>query len=377
MPVHATRPRHRPLTIIVALALAAMLTLAVAASAGAKTVWLCKPGAKNNPCEISRTATVQNEDGTTSVERSPGVKHPKIDCFYVYPTVSGQKTAIADRTVDPEIRAIAEQQASRFSSVCRVFAPMYRQLTLAGISTKTPTPAESKLGPADVLAAWKEYLAKYNHGRGVVFVGHSQGAFVLKQMLADQVDPNSRLRKKLVSALLIGGNVTVKKGKDVGGQFKHIRACRSAKQTGCVIAYSMFDTQPPANASFGRASAGFGGTAGSSLEVLCTNPANLAGGKGSLKPYARSVAFPGALAIGINIVPDVPTPWASSPKQYTAQCRNAQGAQWLNVTHRPSDPRPAVKALIGAAWGLHLFDVNLAWGNLVDDVRAEAKAFAR
>ena len=50
-----------------------------------------------------------------------------------------------------------------------------------------------------------------------------------------------------MSALLLGGNVTVKKGKDVGGDFKHVRACRANRQIGCVVAFSTFKAQPPAN----------------------------------------------------------------------------------------------------------------------------------
>ena len=47
---------------------------------------------------------------------------PKVDCFYVYPTVSEQVGINADKTVDPAQTAIAEAQASRFSGNCRVYA---------------------------------------------------------------------------------------------------------------------------------------------------------------------------------------------------------------------------------------------------------------
>jgi hypothetical protein len=47
------------------------------------------------------------------------------------------------------------------------------------------------------------------------------------------------------------------------------------------------------------------------------------------------------------------------------------------VTPEPGDPRPIVTERIGPDWGLHLYDVNLALGNLVDVVRRQAKAYAR
>ena len=52
--------------------------------------------------------------------------------------------------------------------------------------------------------------------------------------------------------MLLGGNVLVKKGKDTGGDFKKIPACRSRTQTGCVIAFSTFNEAPPVDAIFGR-----------------------------------------------------------------------------------------------------------------------------
>ena len=56
-----------------------------------------------------------------------------MDCFYVYLTVSDQQTLLATKAKDPEIRSIALYQAARYSQHCRVFAPVYRQVTLAGL----------------------------------------------------------------------------------------------------------------------------------------------------------------------------------------------------------------------------------------------------
>ena len=46
----------------------------------------------------------------TGVIHPEAVKHPSVDCFYVYPTVSGQKTTLANFKVDPVERSIAHQQ---------------------------------------------------------------------------------------------------------------------------------------------------------------------------------------------------------------------------------------------------------------------------
>ena len=337
------------------------------------TVWLCRPGMADDPCTPGLATTTTTPTGRVLGVGTPAsVAHPAIDCFYVYPTVSDQKTGNADLTVDPTERSIALYQAARFSSLCRVFAPMYRQVTISGIDGAVSA-TESAIAYDGVLDAWHTYLERYNHGRGVVLIGHSQGSFILRKLITSQIDPKPALRQLLVSAVLPGGNVTVKKGSDIGGDFRHIPACHSASQVGCVIAYSTFDAVPPAGSLFGR-------TTAPGLQVLCTNPASLAGGTGILDPVFPSQPFaPGSsIAAGIALldykVPAVTTPWVSVPGAYSAQCSSAGGADVLEVT--PRNGAPVIHPSPTPGWGLHLVDVNLALGNLVGVVHSEALAYA-
>jgi pimeloyl-ACP methyl ester carboxylesterase len=165
------------------------------------------------------------------------------------------------------------------------------------------------LAYGDVLSAWQDYLAHYNDGRGVVLIGHSQGTGMLTQLITSEIDPNPDVRALLVSALLIGGNVTVAAGQDVGGDFQNIPACRSAGETGCVVAYSAFNEPPPADSAFGRVGAGprGGEQTDGNLEVLCVNPASLSGGTGPLEPYYSTTPLPGALGELVGAVPSAPT----------------------------------------------------------------------
>jgi pimeloyl-ACP methyl ester carboxylesterase len=349
-----------------------------AADATARTVWLCKAGQAGNPCARSLTATVVKADGSQSIERSRRARRTRIDCFYVYPTVSGQDRVNATKTAEPEQKFVAEQQAGRFSQVCRPFAPVYRQLTLRAIGGRI-TAAAAQRAYGDVRSAWRDYLRNHNRGRGVVLIGHSQGTYILRQLIKDEIDRRPKVRRRLVSALLLGGNVLVQKGRDSGGDFRNIRACRAARQTGCVIAYSAFYGTPPADARFGRAVSRYGVAADPAThEVLCTNPAALRGGSATLDPYFATAPFPGPLGAVIDKPPvSVSTGWVSMPGRYRASCRREAGATWLGVTPEPGDPRPAVTERIGPEWGLHLYDVNLALGNLVEVARRQAKAYAR
>jgi hypothetical protein len=347
----------------------------VARTDAAGTVWLCRPGLADDPCAGNLDATSVAADGSTVLRAARPAPSPRFDCFYVYPTVSLQHTDNANLRVQPAEAAAAVAQAARFSQVCDVWAPMYRQRTeeslLEGLG-KDPT--ADAIAYASVLSGWKDYLAHFNDGRPVIFIGHSQGAAMLIRLLSSQVDPDPSVRKHLVSAIILGGNVQVPTGKDVGGSFQNIPACLSAGQTGCVIAYSSFPQEPPSNSDFGRPGQGVslqsGQTQSTGVQVLCTNPANLAGGSGALDPYFPTPGTTGAST-------DVTTPWVEYPDLYTAQCQSSGGATWLQIDDiaGSSDRRPQVTEILGPQWGFHLEDVNLALGNLVQIVSEEEAAY--
>ena len=210
------------------------LALVGAGSASAakdNTVWLCKPGLADNPCKPGfETTTISPTGEVLGVDDAQGRRKPKVDCFYVYPTVSDDQTPNSDLSIDPEERSIALYQAARYSQHCRVFAPMYRQITLPALFGGEPSPTrQAELAYDDVRQRLEDYLAKYNDGRGVILIGHSQGTYVLRQLIHDQVDPKPGVRKRLVSAILLGGNVVVDEGGDVGGDFKHVPRLRAAE----------------------------------------------------------------------------------------------------------------------------------------------------
>src|SRR5262249_24785748 len=183
------------------------------------------------------------------------------------PTVSLQHRGNSTLKIEVEETDVARLQASWFSPICRVFAPMYRQVT--AFSDKS---SSSDLAYGDVRDAWRDYLAHDNHGRGVVLLGHSQGSFVLKRLIREEIENKPAVLKLLVSAVLVGGNVVVGKN----GDFQHVPPCASKTQTGCVVAWSTWDKAPPKNASF--ESVGNPAT----QHVLCVNPA--APGSGAATP---------------------------------------------------------------------------------------------
>lgn len=359
---------------LVAVAPSAAATGAIRATSS--TVWLCRPGQAADPCAFGSAATAVAANGDTSIPVPVTAPRAKaFDCFYVYPTSSPEQSNNSNLTVQPAETVVAQAQASQFSQVCNVWAPMYRQATLKALQTGAAIqPSVIATAYGSLLSAWRDYLAHDNHGRPVIFIGHSQGAAMLIKLLEAQVDPTPSVRKRMVSAIILGGNVQVPIGRTVGGSFRHIPTCAKASETGCVIAYSSFGTPPPSTSLFGRPGQGVslqsGQTQRTGQQVACVNPATFSSKAGSLQPYFVSGPTP------VRHV-TITTSWVTYPDLYTAQCEYSGGASWLQVdtTGLSGDPRPTVSATLGPNWGYHIDDVNLALGNLVADVATEEAAY--
>ena len=115
-----------------------------------------------------------------------------------------------------EEKLAAEAQFARFASVCRPFAPIYRQMTLGARSPLIRPAANitqaAMLAYRDVLAAWRNYLATRNHGRPFVLIGHSQGSLMLQQLIAREIENNPAVARRMKLAIIPGFNVLVPAG---------------------------------------------------------------------------------------------------------------------------------------------------------------------
>jgi hypothetical protein len=341
--------------------------------------WLCHPAnAGENYCDRDLTTTLVNQDGSTGDEPHVPAEDPTVDCFYVYPTISNDPGLNADLEPDEsgEIRALLNQ-AARLTSVCEVYAPVYRQLTLGsllqrfgGQSDEAAYAEARELAYADVLDAFRHYLANDNDGRGVILIGHSQGAGVLNRLLQEEFDGVPALTDRLVAAYLLGTSFAVPEGAVVGGDLREIPLCETDAQTGCVVTYASYPASlpPPDDALFGAVD-----TEGQ--VAACTNPAALAGGPATLTPYFTAEESVGVLDDGIT----VDTPWVGLRGVLTGECVERNGYDILEVTvdDDPTDERDRVlSGGLPPNWGLHLADVNLAMGDVVALAASQAEAFA-
>ena len=344
--------------------------------------WLCRPGNDPDECAADLDATELLPDGSESVVKHVLAKTPEVDCFYVYPTVkltsAGPMTDFSniDITLDPLL-----SQGARFNEVCRVYAPLYRQLGVVPGMGGAPMVSDTTsfdLGLEDVRDAFKYYLSHLNKGRKFVLLGHSQGTGMLTAMMQMDVDTDDAVRGQMLSALLIGGGVGVPDGADVGGTFQNIPLCRQPGQLGCVIAYNSFSKEipPTMGTTFARAPK-------DGQSNACTEPAQLAGREGQRYKgsYVRIARVNAALAPeGVDKLPaDITTPFVVYRDVFRGECKNENGFSWLEISLEfpaddPRPPPPYRSTLIEKALGLHLMDYNLELDDLIEAVRLQIEA---
>ena len=342
--------------------------------------WLCRGDVDDDPCDDDLDATIVNADGTTRVERFEPADpaDTDVDCFYVYPTISNDQAVNSD--MEPQANEeimVVRLQAARLGQVCRVFAPVYRQVSLTNLIarvTGAPLPPGDganarEVAYGDVLDAFRHFVANDSApDRGIVVIGHSQGSGHLTRLLAEEVQDDPALRDRLVSALLIGSGVEHPDGDD-------IPVCVERDDTGCIVTYASFRSTapPPSNSFFGRTIAS--GTA------ACTHPALRDGDV--LHPYLpstnRSLIGGGDDPIEWASGVTVDTPFVSLPDLVSARCVDDGTFGFLEITVHgdPADPRvDDIRGDLTPEWGLHLVDVQLGMGDLVDLVADQAAAFA-
>lgn len=341
--------------------------------------WLCKPG-RSDACGKPLPTTALNPAGYGSPGQSTIASDPPVDCFYIYPTVSNDRGLNSDLKASEEVGAVRSQFA-RFASVCRTYAPLYRQMTLSAVAaaaTGGDVTIPAAIAYADVAAAWRDYLARYNKGRRFVLIGHSQGSLMLQQLIRQEID-GKPIARQMIRAIIPGFNVLVPQGRLAGGTFKTTPLCSSARQTGCVMTWVSFREKnaPPQGAMFGYAPM-------PGMTVGCTNPAKPGStGWEELDSYwnaQSAVAVPGGPIAWSSEGPP-PTPYLRTEGLLSARCVNDGPRGYLSVRTNadPSDKRTdrvggevGMLGLFLPGWGMHLADMSIAQGDLLREIGALA-----
>jgi hypothetical protein len=331
-------------------------------------MWLCRPDLPNSPCRADLTTTELLPDGSRAIVPHAAAAAPKVDCFYVYPTVDmslfpGNDTKFTDLSA---IEKATIAQAARFDEVCSLYVPLYRQISV-GTYIASADSRERRLEVAfsDILDAFEHYMGQYNHGRKVVLLGHSQGADMVVRLLKKLFDHDATMRDRLLVAMPIGvGNIEVPHGQTVGATFDTIPICTSPDETGCVVAYRSYeDGTPPSPPKRDLPKPG--------NDTVCVNPA--ASGSDALPHYLSRSYLPAPEHMGMT------TQSVLLRNFYAARCEDgAAGFRYLAVSAAPGagDVRKSVvdfhRFWLRTALGLHPLDFAFAEGDLTDLVARKA-----
>lgn len=285
-----------------------------------KDLWLCRPDIEDDYCDTADLSTTEIQpDGTMEVldEIAPN-PDAEVDCFYVYPTVNYDPEPGNTETLVPppeETVEVVAWQAAQYRGTCRLYAPLYHQMSNITYLAYIYHVQESEYfqrAYADVAEAFDYYLRNHNEGRAFILIGHSQGSHILTELLRDRFDDDEDLRAQLVSAVLTGptGTVQVPEGERIGGSFANVPLCSSASDTGCVIA---FDANYPEPGVF----LGVGAQVTPPMTRGCVNPASF---DDSLATLAAFVYPRSSWTLAPTFPNRVQTEWVRYSGIYTGRC---------------------------------------------------------
>jgi hypothetical protein len=340
----------------------------------AASMWVCRPDLPADACRGNRDATELRADGSEIVVPFVPSAGPTADCFYVYPTVDltmtpGNHTDFSDTD---RMREWTFGQVARFGETCRLFVPLYRQMTFGTYFGSDEEHARRfDLAYADVLASFRWYLAHSDASRPLVLVGHSQGAQMIEKLLQSlfdgEADTATALRARLLVAMPIGGDVQVADGSLTGGTFQRIPLCASQDDLGCVVAFGTFLPKGSKNPWPGAPPKG--------KRRACVNPV-APGDDGSHLLSGAVYPTHSRYRDGMPNSRAGNTPFLVVPDFYTAQCVDgADGFRYLAVdeAHAPGDARPSPVSFDWRGWktrlGLHVLDFQLAQRSLSTSLR--------
>lgn len=282
--------------------------------------------------------------------RDTDLPRKRADVFYIQPTTLRSRTwnqdladAATNRWTDVSVTA---RQVSAFADCCRRFSPRYRQASSRAFVEQAGDGAKAyDLAYADVLRAFRHYLAHDNAGRPFILAGHSQGALHGLRLLRKEI-AGTPIARRLVIAYLPG--LGIPRGSLPAG----IRACDAPRQTGCVVSWNSVDEDADTRAYIARSTAGYAGPA-EGKALVCLNPQTF----DARKPASSA-------GDGRGMLPGPATAAPLPPLRHNAVSARCDG-NVLRVTIAAGTP---VERLPGG--NLHMNDIAFFYG----DLRADAAA---
>lgn len=310
-------------------------------------MWLARPDIADAPTHWLPPGVEAGADGDIPV-------------FYVLPTTYLDNDRWNAPLRSPAARRrqelFAASQASVFTGVGEVWAPLYRQAVIGAFLTDArEADVALRFAYRDVEAAFAQFVERIGD-RPFILAGHSQGALHLTTLLHDRI-AGTPLADRVVAAYLLGWPISVSADLPALG----LPACERPRDSGCIFAYQSFaePAEPRRILELFDATPGLAGRPRRGTEMLCVNPLT-----GTAGGAARAEANRGAL------VPEDGLGQASLvPGRIPARC----GGRGLLLIGAPPE---GYDGYVLPGNNYHVFDYMLFWSNLRADVARRARAYA-
>ncbi len=317
-----------------------------------ESAWLALPGRRDEADVVP--------PGTHAADRQATAP---ADVFFVHPTTWLSARAWnahfdeGGATEKGLTQGVLRLQASVFNECCRVFAPRYRQATLAAaLDHSADAYAAMELAYGDVARAFDAFIATRNGGRPFILAGHSQGSTHALRLLQQKI-AGTPLAARLVAAYLIGGSIPAEL------ESRGLPICNTATQTGCVIGWNTVQAGTTDHRRREHGLLWFDGSYQpmANRPLVCVNPLD----------WHRDGTADAARNLGALPNPGANRPLEAPVEHLTgATCKD--GALEIDL---PVTRRTGFRGLLSATGDFHAFDYSLFYMNLRANALQRVTAF--
>lgn len=329
-------------------------------------MWIARPGKPGGNPALWMPRTADLVAGQQPARFADSAPKGNAVIFYVHPTSLTSRAhwnaAFDDAEANALAATFARGQASAFSGVGDVWAPHYRQAALGAFLTRDTATANNALSAAyaDVVVAWRQFLADVGPDRPIILAGHSQGALHLTRLLRLEI-ASKPVAGRIAAAYIIGWPVSVAHDLPLMG----LPACAKPDDSGCILAWQSF--AEPADyhqlTDVYDATTGFDGAPRTGSRMLCVNPIS-----GVLDGAAPQSANLGTIKQDQDLRDGQLFPGAVG-----ARCDDpANGGRGLLLIGEGPD----LGGFVLPGNNYHVYDYSLFWRNIRDDARRRLAAFA-
>lgn len=196
--------------------------------------------------------------------------------FFIHPTSlrSGRywNEDLSDKVLVKErFDWIKRGQIDLWQHCCEVYAPHYRQATLASYWRKDSGGYEArKFAYQDILRAFDYFIASIPNDAPFILAGHSQGTEHGMRLIRERIYEKP-LMERMIAAYLIGIPTSYS---DLNRDFPNLAVCQDATQTACLINYATY-RRDAKDLSFFSSSEWFNGESwqkNAGAPYVCVNP---------------------------------------------------------------------------------------------------------